>query len=230
MAQKSQRERTTTNTNTTLPDEKTPGPVEALKRGFLSLLSPSRVDRTPGGTATAGAQPARPKSMWRRLLFGMLIFIVAMQVFEYALAFIGVKFSLHLERPMGASIPLVGGMSRFTFIFFLFMLVLYVGLLRFNVIPNGKDMRAQRAAASQPSAPAAGTSRAARRHAARHAATTSTATASVARRTANAAKAKVQSARTKVKSAPVTTAGISDDMYERVKAAQRSRRRREGKR
>lgn len=224
MARKTQRERTTTKTNTTTntsttsPSEKAPGPGAALKRGFLALLSPSRVDRTQGG---AGAQTARPKGMWRRLFFGMLIFIVAMQVFQYALLFIGAKFNLHLEQAMGKSIPLVGGMSRYTFLFLLFMIVLYIGLLRFNVIPNGKEMRAQRAAA-QPQSPA-GTSRAARRRAARHATTTTTATVSAARRTATVAK-------TKVKSAQATAAGISDDVYERVKAAQRLRRRREAKR
>lgn len=229
MARKTQRERTTTKTNTTTntsttsPSEKASGPGAALKRGFLALLSPSRVDRTQGGaTAGAGAQTARPKGMWRRLFFGMLIFIVAMQVFQYALLFIGAKFNLHLEQAMGKSIPLVGGMSRYTFLFLLFMIVLYIGLLRFNVIPNGKEMRAQRTAAAQPQSPA-GTSRAARRRAARHATTTTTATVSAARRTATVAK-------TKVKSAQATAAGISDDEYERVKAAQRLRRRREAKR
>lgn len=222
MAQKTQRERTTTNTNTntTSPTKKASAPGTAKWRGYLSLLVPPRVDRTQGGTAANGAQPARPKGIWRRLLFGMLIFIVAMQVFEYALFFVGAKFNLHLEQPMGASIPLVGGMSRFTFLFLLFMLVLYIGLLRFNVIPNGKEMRAQRAAAAQPPAPAS-TARASRRRAARHATTTTTATVSAAKRTATA---------TKVKSMQATATGISDDVYERVKAAQRLRRRREAKR
>ena|SRR5579872_1285185 len=232
MAQKAQRERTTT--STTQPTQNTTQPATTSKLSFLSRI-PSLLMASPRTVAAASAADtttgAKPKSPWRRLLFGMLIFIVAMQVFEYVLFFIGAKFSLNLNAPVGKSVPLIGGMSWFTFIYLLFMLVLYIGLLRFGVIPNGKTMRQQRAAA-QPAPPATAT-RSARKRAARHAATTTATTVSTARRTATTARVKsgqgTATASAKATSATNAT-GIGDDAYERVKAAQRTRRRREAKR
>lgn len=194
------------------------------------MASPRTVAAAAAADTTTGA---KPKSPWRRLLFGMLIFIVAMQVFEYVLFFIGAKFDLNLNASVGKSIPLIGGMSWFTFIYLLFMLVLYIGLLRFGVIPNGKTMRQQRAAAAQPAPPAAAT-RSARKRAARHAVTTTATTVSTARRTATTARVKsgqgVTTASAKAATSATNAASMSDDVYERVKAAQRTRRRREAKR
>lgn len=224
MARKPQQERTTT--STTLPTQNNTELATNQKPRFLSLsrFMPSRVDRT---TDTAGAAGAKPKSPWRRLLFGMLIFIVAMQVFEYVLIFIQSKLSLNLNAPLGKSIPIIGSLSWFTFIYLLFMLVLYIGLLRFGVIPNSKTMRTQRATAAQSAAPAS-TSRSARKRAARHAATATATTVSTARRTASAGR--VKSGQGQAAATTASASGIGDDVYERVKAAQRTRRRREAKR
>ena len=222
IARQAERERTTT--KTTLPTGKAAQPATSPLRGLLSRLAPPRVDRASSATPAGAQAAARPKTPWRRLLFGMLIFIVAMQVFQYALFFLQAKFGLGLNLPVGKSIPLIGSMSRFTLLYLVFMLVLYFGLLRFNVIPNGKSLRAQRTMAAQPTASSAATSRTARRRAARHAATTTASTVSTARRTATNTPARTKSGQT------VEAAGVSDDVYERVKSAQRTRRRREAKR
>ena len=224
MAQKSQRERTTTSTTQTT--QNTIDAAATPKPSFFSRFIPSRVDRT---TTTATTADAKPKSPWRKLLFGLLIFIVAMQVFEYLLYFVGAKFNLNLGATLGKGVPIIGGMTWFTFVYLLFMLALYIGLLRFGIIPNGRALRTQRATAAAQPAPAA-TSRAARKRAARHAATTTATTVSTARRTAASARVKSgQTGQTAPASATSTT-GISDDVYERVKAAQRTRRRRDARR
>ncbi|HLZ22651.1 MAG TPA: hypothetical protein VKQ30_11070 [Ktedonobacterales bacterium] len=222
MAQKAQRERTTT--STTSSAQNTNEPAATPKPSFISRI-PSFLMASPPTAAATTAAGAKPKSPWRRLLFGMLIFIVAMQVFEYVLFFIGAKLKLNLSAPLGKSVPIIGSLSWFTFIYLLFMLALYIGLLRFNVIPNGKTMRAQRTAAQQQATPAP-TTHAARKRAARHAVTTTATTVSTARRTATTARVKGG----QVASTTTNATGIGDDVYERVKAAQRTRRRRDAKR
>ncbi|MGH2516115.1 MAG: hypothetical protein ACRDHP_10720 [Ktedonobacterales bacterium] len=226
MARKPQQERLATSTTPSTRNLSTPAADSKL--GFLARFVPARVIRaTATSTTGQGAQAAKPKGVWRRLIFGMLIFIIAMQVFEYVLIFIGAKFNLNLSATMGKNIPIIGSLSWFTFIYLLFMLVLYLGLLRFNVIPSGKTMRTQRAAATpQPAASAA--THADRKRAARHAATTTTTTVSTARRTETVAR--VKSGQGQVAASSASATGIGDDTYDRVKAAQRTRRRREAKR
>jgi hypothetical protein len=183
------------------------------KPSIWSRLVPSRVTRTQSGVSAA-----TPRSPWWRILVGMFIFIVAAQVFEFVLLFIDSRTNRALEQaafPKG--IPLLGGMSWFVFIYLLFILALYVALLRLNILPRGRDLRREQAArtASTP----AGSSRAARRRAARG---TTAATAASARRTGTARGD--QASDDDHESRP------HDAVYERVKAAQRQRRRREARR
>jgi hypothetical protein len=190
-----------------------------LRAGVGSFLNPSRVNRPQG--ANGAARPAQNKGVWRRIFIGMFVFIIGAQVFEYVLLFVDQRFfNLTLEKNMVAasSVPLLGSMNIFTFVYLLFILLLYIGLLRFNVLPSSKDLRNQRARATTTTAASPGASRAARKRAARQASSS----ASVHTATTTA----------RVKSGQVGQhqVGQHDDVYERVKAAQRLRRRRETKR
>lgn len=227
MAQKTGQERTNTNasTNTTNTTDKASSPAggtmttmsNRLISGVSSFFMPSRVNRPQAANGANGAARPAQKGTWRRILIGMFVFIVAAQVFEYLLLFLDQKlFGLSLEKHAiaPASVPLLGGMNQFTFIYLLFILLLYIGLLRFNVLPSGKDLRNQRAQAST---------------------TTTSTTSSVASRSARKRAAR-QSSATASHSASTTSriksgqAGDHDDAYDRVKAAQRQRRRREARR
>lgn len=229
MAQKTGQERTNTNTSSTNTSSDTtskavsPGGnsmttmTNRLISGVSGFLKPSRVNTSPGGNGAAGAARPAQKGVWRRILIGMFVFIVAAQVFEYLLLFLDQKvFNLSLEKHAiaPASVPLLGGMNQFTFIYLLFILLLYIGLLRFNVLPSGKDLRNQRAQANATttSTTSSAASRSARKRAARQNSTASAHTTTTTSR---------------VKSGQ---AGDHDDAYERVKAAQRLRRRRETRR
>ena len=230
MAQKTGQERTNTNTSTNTTD-KAASPAggmmttmttmsNRLISGASSFFMPSRVNRPQAANAANGANgAARPaqKGVWRRILIGMFVFIVAAQVFEYLLLFVDQKFfNLSLEKHAiaSASVPLLGGMNQFTFIYLLFILLLYIGLLRFNVLPSGKDLRNQRAQATTATTSTASStaSRSARKRAARQSSATATHSTTTTSR---------------VKSGQ---AGGHDDAYDRVKAAQRQRRRRDARR
>jgi hypothetical protein len=161
----------------------------------------------------------------------MLVFIVAAQVGEYVLFFLAGRFpQWNLIRGTvvaDKNFPILGGMSRFTFLYLIFIVALYIALYRFNVFPKdpfGAKARAQQQRdAAAPARTSSGTgagTRAERRHASRHAATTTTAKAPSARQVAAQARA----------ATPAKDPGASDSEYERVKAAQRQRRRRETKR
>jgi hypothetical protein len=161
----------------------------------------------------------------------MLIFIVAAQLGDYALVLLSARFPqwrlVDTVVPKNA-FPLLDTMSRFNFIYLLFIVLLYIGLFRFNVIPRdvfgAKARAAERAsAAKRPTTTgASGGTRAERRYSARHAATTTSGKPASARQVAAQARATA----TASGSAP----SGSDSEYERVKAAQRQRRRRSTKR
>lgn len=224
MAQKTGQERTTTNTSnsssTTTNNAVAPTGGTAMGKllaGVNTFLNPSRVNRTQTGASGNGAaRPTQGKGVWRRIFIGMFVFIIGAQVFEYLLLFVDqhfFKLSLETHAVAAKSVPLLGGMNQFTFIYLLFILLLYIGLLRFNVLPSGKDLRNQRAqAATTTTSTTTSASRSARKRAARQTSSTS-------------AHAATTTAR--VKSGQV---GDHDDAYERVKAAQRLRRRRETRR
>lgn len=218
MAQKTGQERTTTNTPTNTTNNALPSSAGTPARnkwlaGVSGLLNPSRVNRPQAANGTA--RPAQ-KGVWRKIFIGMFAFIIGAQVFEYLLLFVDQKvFKLSLETHMVAakSVPLLGSMNQFTFIYLVFILLLYIGLLRFNVLPSGKDLRNQRtqATTTTTSAGSSTASRSARKRAARQASATGHAATTTSR----------------VKSGQ---AGEHDDVYDRVKAAQRLRRRRETRR
>lgn len=197
--------------------------------GLKTLFLPSRVNRD---TATnSGSAAPRKKSGFSKLLFGMLVFIIGAQVFEILLALISQKFSLHLDTRTVAAhgTPILGGLTWFSFIYVILILALYFSMYRFNIFPKdafGFKAAAQQRAERQASASATTHAGAPRSRAARrHGATTSVVNDTPSARRV-AANARTQSAT--VHTAPIP--GEHDDVYERVKAAQRARRRRDTKR
>lgn len=190
--------------------------------GLKSLFMPSRVDRS----ATGDGQTTKKKSGFSKLLFAMLIFIIGAQVAEIGLAFVNQKFSLHLDttRMASPSTPFLGSLTWFSFLYVVLILALYVALYRFKIFPRdpfGAKAAAEARATKQQQTTSYSNvprTRAARRHATTTAAAKDTPSA---RRVAAAAR---------TKTVPTPADGEHDDTYERVKAAQRTRRRRESKR
>lgn len=223
MAQKTGQERTNTNTSSNVPEKTASSAAGTTMTKLLAsvngFLNPPKVDRSQTARGANGAaRPGQPKGVWRRIFIGMFVFIIGAQVFEYLLLFLDQRFfKLSLETHMVAakSVPLLGSVNQFTFIYLLFILLLYIGLMRFNVLPSGKDLRAQRTQATTSattSTASSSASRAARKRAARQAGTPAAHTTTTTGR---------------IKSGQD---GDHDDVYERVKAAQRLRRRREARR
>jgi hypothetical protein len=212
-----------------------PAPTSETPSGRFNFARLSRLlGPRPAAGQQAGANNGQTakRSGWGRLLFGMVIFIVAAQVGEYALVLLSTRFpQWRLVQdtvvPKNA-FPLLDSMSRFNFIYLLFIVLVYVGLFRFNVIPRdpfgAKARAAERtAAANRPATTgSSGGTRAERRYSARNAATTTSSKPASARQVAAQARATA--------SAAAAAPNGSDSEYERVKAAQRQRRRRATKR
>jgi predicted lipid-binding transport protein (Tim44 family) len=228
------------------------GPLARAEPGGLlgrlgGLLVPLRryvdVPATSTKSATARNQqngatpaPARPqRSPMSRFLFGMMIFFVGTYVLQIILILINGYLGLHLERivvyhfPKG--FPGLGGSSlnEISLIYFGLIIVFLWLLYRFNIMP--KDPFGARAAAAQRNAaraapPSDGNRRSA---AARRAKRASQASATT--KAPSAAKASARPVTTPTRRAPVQPAstksadGSDDEVYERVKALQRSRRR-----
>ncbi len=206
--------------------DKTAQPAASNKMGFLSRLLPSRVDRPAEGSAN-GKPSAR--SGFGRLLFGMLIFIVGANLLETILFVANNTWKLNLLAPLVSdkNTPILGGMTRFTLIYVIVIVALYAALYRFNIFPKDPfgvkaqaAERARRNAGNQQNGATsahASRSRAARRHA-----------ASTTARGAQSTRRAAANARTDGGETPAP--GEHDSEYERVKAIQRMRRRREARR
>lgn len=189
----------------------------------LSRFIPSQVDRSTGGAA----QDAPTKrtgtfaGVWK-LVLTMAIILIAAPIGEYVILLIGKALKINYNQAIiGKGVPLFGGMTLFTFVYLVYIILIYVALFKFNIFPRdmfGARARAEARARERLAARNASTSSSARasRRAGRHAATTSSATPS-ARRVAANARAETQA----------TITGEYDAEHARVKAAQRARRRRE---
>lgn len=158
--------------------------------------------------AKAGAA-TRPKSGTSRFFFGMLVFLLGSQLLATGLSLLdGAVFHGSLQGTTVAahSVPLLGGLSWFLLLYMAITIGFWALLYRFKIIPRDPfGMKAQataRAAQARPTV-SAGRTRAARRGLA----TTDKVVATPRR----------------------VVSGEADSAYERVKAAQRARRRREGR-
>lgn len=172
--------------------------------------------------ATGAAGTQKPRSKIWQFVFGMIIFVVGSQLAAYVLFFLNTQFNLGLNDTVliPTGVPLVGGMTPFLLLYLLFVILLWVLLYRFNIIP--KDPFGAKAAAAARAQERTTVSTSAHR------------TRSERRRTATGATTAKSSAKTPVESRRLATVShgddASDEAYERVKAAQRARRRRSTKR
>lgn len=214
--------RTSSGQNTS-QGSKSPTPTDGKWGRFLAPFK-SLTDSAATRGSGASGQP-RMRSGMGKLLTGTLVFLVAMYAFQILLFFVAGRFpGLHLELPVAASnVPLLGGIRRFDFLFIIVMAGIYFTLVRFNIIPRDPfGVKAQRQTARTDATPAR-TNRpltaAERKRAARVHHTTTTSSAPSARRVAAAARTE-----------PDELEGPNDSEYERVKAAQRQRRRRAARR
>jgi hypothetical protein len=190
------------------------GGMQAL-RGWVQRLG------FAGGSAANGAAGSqKPRSRTWQFIFGMIIFVVGSQLAAYVLFFLNAQFNLGLNsiQLIPASVPLIGGMTPFLLLYLALVIGLWVLLYRFNIIP--KDPFGAKAAAEARARERASVSAGSHRtRAERRRAATSTAKPS----------AKPQPEPRRV--ATVSHGDdASDEAYERMKAAQRARRRRASKR
>lgn len=218
--------------------------------GFLNFLRGN-----PSATSANGQRPAKATTGMGRFLFGFLILMLLAQVMQIGISLLNVNMHLNLERPFGdSSTPIIGGLhlSYLAVLYIVLLFGLYILLLRLKIIPSdplGSKARMQaNARAAQESRPSGTTTRSAssatavnlqpRTRAARRETTRAAEAAAAAKAAAAASKKKGwgrTSAKAKSAPPPVSTkiaqpAGSHDDAYERVRAEQRLRRRREAKR
>lgn len=201
------------------PTGETPTAVQSGMQTLRGLAQ--RLGFTGQATTTGAAGTQKPRSRIWQFVFGMIIFVVGSQLAAYLLFFLNEQFNLGLNTIVliPTSVPLVGGMTPFLLLYLSLVILLWVLLYRFNIIP--KDPFGAKAAADAR---------------ARERATVSTSsyrTRSERRRAAATTTVK-SSAKAQVEPRRLATVShgddASDEAYERVKAAQRARRRRATKR
>lgn len=194
------------------------------RRFSLSRLVPSRVDRTPAGAAgTSARRTGSFGGVWK-LVLTMAIILIAAPFGEYVILLIGKPLKINFNQVViGKGIPLFGGMTLFTLVYLIYIILIYVALFKFNIFPRDlfgarakAEARARDRAAARSASNTSSSARGSRRASSRHA-TTTTSNAPSARRVAAAAR---------VETEPIVT-GEYDAEHARVKAAQRARRRRE---
>lgn len=207
------------------PETGSAGPAS---RFSLSRLLPSRVDRTGAG-GTPGATP--PKSLGAlggvgKLVLTMAIILISAPLGDALLAFIFSGLHISVTQVLvGKGIPLLGGMTLFTFCYLVYIILIYIALFKFNIFPRDlfgarakAEARARERAAARTTSSASSSARASRR-AGRHA-TVATTTPTAKGRRAAATKMRPEPA------APIIGHEF-DAEHARVRAAQRARRRRE---
>ncbi len=191
-------------------------PQTAPQGGMRTLRGLAQRLGFTGQNATTGAGGAqKPRSKIWQFLFGMIIFVVGSQLAAYVLFFLNAQFNLGLNSIVliPASVPLIGGMTPFLLLYLALVIMLWVLLYRFNIIP--KDPFGAKAAAEARARERATVSAGSHR------------TRSERRRAATATKTKAEPRRV----ATISHGDeASDEAYERMKAAQRARRRRAAKR
>lgn len=181
-----------------------------------------------GATPAPAAQSRPPMG---RVLIGLLAYLVGSIVLQYLLIWLNGTFPLHLEGTQALfprNTPLVGSMSTYSLLYLLFLVALIWGLYRFNVLPrNLFGTRAAQRNATPVDPPTDGNRRSAAVRRARRASQTSATTSapSTTKATARPATAPTRRAPVQPPAATKSTNGSDDEVYERVKALQRSRRR-----
>lgn len=206
-----------------------PAPRFSLSRLLPSRLTPSRVDRTGSGAAP-GAAPAKSLGALGgvgKLVLTMAIILISAPLGDALLAFIFSRLHISVTQVLiGKGVPLIGGMTLFTFAYLVYIILIYIALFKFNIFPRDlfgarakAEARARERAAIRATSSATSSARASRR-AGRHASATTTTSPTTKGRRTPTTTARPQPA------APIISHDF-DAEHARVRAAQRARRRRE---
>ena len=202
------------------------------RRWFVDVPAASTKGATARNQQNGGTPaPAQPRPPMGRMLIGLLAYLVGSIVLQYVLIWLSVTFKLHLERTQALfprNTPVVGAMSTYSLLYLLFLIALIWGLYRFNVLPrNLFGTRAAQRNATPAAPPSDGNRRSAAARRARRASQASATTSATNTTRASARPATTSTRRAPVQPPPATKAtnGSDDEAYERVKALQRSRRR-----
>lgn len=214
----------------------TPARSPASRPGWMERLG------LRGGAAT---QQRKPSSGIFKFMFGLIVFVVGSQLLAFVLFFldglVGRRLStLEIFPP---SVPLIGGMTLYLLVYFLLVVGLWYVLYKTNIIPRdpfgvktraAEQARAAGGARGTAATPGSGKprTRAERRRLASETAAAEAAKSSAKNATRAPAKpvaAKAAPARANGKAAQAPAPG-HDAEYERVRAADRQRRRRAAKR
>jgi hypothetical protein len=200
-----------------------------LRVGVSQLLAPrpaagaqsTTAGRGQGASGAAGATPQRPRT--GKVMLGMLAFVAGAELLLFLVQFLDSRFfkgylETHTVAPPNT--PLLGGVTWFLFILLVLTLGLWMALNRLGIIQPLTARPQPQTTAARGKTPATtttvGRNRAARLRAAEAPGNTTT-------KAASAKGASTASARR-------VDASTHDAAYYRVKAAQRSRKRRDAKR
>lgn len=218
----------------------TPARSPASRPGWMERLG------LRGGAAT---QQRKPSSGIFKFMFGLIVFVVGSQLLAFVLFFldglVGRRLStLEIFPP---SVPLIGGMTLYLLVYFLLVVGLWYVLYKTNIIPRDpfgvKTRAAEQARVAGGARGAAATpgsgkprTRAERRRLAGETAATDAAKSSTKSSAKHATRAPAKPV--PAKAAPAGANGKAakalapshDAEYERVRAADRQRRRRAAKR
>lgn len=186
-----------------------------------------------GAASQSDAAAAKPKrSEWNRFFLAMLAYLIGSIVIEYALLAANSFFKLHLEKVQNlvpTTWPIIGGMSKYSLLYVMLLAALIWLLYRTGIMPRdlfGARAAQQRRAAGGADASSSGadTSSASRRHSARKLSAL-VSTTPVPRRKTNSRRSTTTTSARASATAASTGAGNHDNEYLRVRASQRSRRR-----
>lgn len=210
--------------------------------GLRQRLSGALAPRPAPAGAAVGSRPPRGGMM--RFFIGMMVFVIGAQFLAYVLYFFDskLKFALTRTRLAPPKTPIFGGLTLFLVAYILLIVGFYMALTRFGIIPRDPfGAKAQARARTQQRTTAAtvsarpGTTRTRADRRQSPAVATGAKSGSGARSgkgASGAAQAKgISSARQGTpRVRPSAVSGSSDEAYERVRAAERARRRRVAKR
>lgn len=204
-----------------------------------TFLAPKSTATTAGGargqTTGAATGPQRPST--GKVMLGMLAFVAGAELLLFLVQFLDVRFFkgyLELHYIASRNTPILGGMTWFLLILMVLTLGLWIALNRLGIIqpltqrPSAQTSAARGKTTTGTTAATAGRNRAARRLAEANAAASTKGTTKGTTGTAKGGTGK--SAAVAAAGNSGRLAGANDATYQRVKAAQRSRKRRAGKR
>lgn len=214
---------------------------ERLGTGVSRLLAPrpaasAQPAATGRGQAAQGAGTTPPRPSTGRVMLGMLAFVAGAELLLFLIQFIDVRlFKGYLENPQHTvaphSTPILGGMTWFLLILMVLTLGLWITLNRLHIIQPLTPRSQMQASAARGRTTQATTSATIGRNRAARRAVEARGSAPAKGASAKAASPKAAPAKA-ASSSTVRRAvtGEHDAAYYRVKAAQRARKRRSGKR